>query len=38
MGDRGKELHDFFETLSKAFLEIIVLIIWLENFSANVYK
>ena len=27
MGDRGKDLHDFFETLSKAFLDIIQLII-----------
>jgi Na+/H+-dicarboxylate symporter len=29
LGDRGRDLHNFFETLSKSFLEMIQIIIWL---------
>jgi Na+/H+-dicarboxylate symporter len=28
MGERGKDLHDFFEIISKTFLEMIRLVIW----------
>ena len=29
MGDRGKDLQNFFDNLSKAFLEIIRIVIWM---------